>query len=111
MIHYPITIAMDMFGETCAFLPLVEHLISQLIVWNYPVLIFYLQENDSLSEAVSSLLTAQPCVIMKGSVSSVKEAILVIEKTVISSFPPIKHGCSSYQCFLCFQLALYCGVQ
>ena len=41
-----------------------------------------------MSEAVASVLVAQPCVIIKGKLSGdIKEAILVVEKKIVCSFP------------------------
>ncbi len=45
-------------------------------------------EGDSLKDAVQDVPTAQPCIIIRGSLGKVKDAVLVVERKIVSSFPP-----------------------
>ncbi len=51
-------------------------------------MLFIVQEGDSLKDAVQDVPTAQPCIIIWGSLGKVKDAVLVVERKIVSSFPP-----------------------
>ena len=51
------------------------------------LLLFIAQEEDSVRDACSLLLTAQPCIIIRR-ITAAKEAILVVERTAVATFHP-----------------------
>lgn len=52
------------------------------------LLISITQEGDCVNEAIASLPTAQPCLIVIGGLSSIQNALLVVEKKAVTNFPP-----------------------
>ena len=50
--------------------------------------LFIAQEEESVRDACSLLLTAQPCIIIRGRITAVKEAILVVERIAVATCPP-----------------------
>ena len=49
------------------------------------------QEGDSLRDAVKGVATAQPCIIIRGRLNSVKDAVLVVEKEAEQLFLQSNH--------------------
>ena len=49
---------------------------------------YHIQESESVKEVLQQLPTAQPCVVVRGGFTAIKEAILVVEKDIITTFPP-----------------------
>ena len=47
-----------------------------------------MQNGESVKEVLQQVPTAQPCVIVRGGFTAIKEAILVVEKKTITTFPP-----------------------
>ena len=46
-----------------------------------------MQEGDSVKDAVQQVPTAQPCIVVRGRVNAIKEAVLVVEKKMVTTFP------------------------
>ena len=45
-----------------------------------------MQDGDSIQDAVKHVPTAQPCIVVRGKVNHVKEAVLVVEKKAVTTF-------------------------
>ena len=41
-----------------------------------------------MNQALAAVPTAQPCLIIRGELSNIKEAVLVVEKKAVTTFPP-----------------------
>ena len=64
----------------CIYMHVIDTLLCDLSITT--------QEGDSLRDAVKGAATAQPCVIIRGRLNSVKDAVLVVEKEAVTTFPP-----------------------
>ena len=47
-----------------------------------------MQEGDSIKDAVQGVPTAQPCIVVRGTLDVLKEVILVVEKKTVTTFQP-----------------------
>lgn len=45
-------------------------------------------EGDSLTQALGRVPTPQPCILIKGTLQEIEDSVLVIEKNIITVFPP-----------------------
>ena len=45
------------------------------------------QEGGSAKDAVQRVPTAQPCIVVRGVLDSIKEAVLVVERKMVTTFP------------------------
>ena len=41
-----------------------------------------------MKEAIQSVPTAQPCVVIRGKLDAIRDAVLVVEKAAVTTFPP-----------------------
>ncbi len=47
-----------------------------------------MQEGESVKDAVQVVPTAQPCIVVRGGLQAIKDAVLVVERKAITTFPP-----------------------
>ena len=70
-----------------------------------------------MKDAVEGVPTAQPCIVVRGTLNAIKDTVLVVERKVVTTFPPIDtplvllgafyaynmhytEGCKNYTAFL-----------
>ena len=47
-----------------------------------------MQEGDSVKDAVEGVPTAQPCIVVRGTLNAIKDTVLVLERKAVTTFPP-----------------------
>ena len=64
-----------------------------------------------MKDAVEGVPTAQPCIVVRGTLNAIKDTVLVVERKAVTTFPPTDTPLVLLGAFLCIQHALHRGVQ
>ena len=48
----------------------------------------YMQDGENVKEVIQAVPTAQPCLVIKGKLQAIEDAVLIIEKAAVTKLNP-----------------------